>query len=46
MENELLDKITEIAFFLGCEVDASNAPMVAEYMNTLYELREFIKQRS
>lgn len=43
MKQELIDKITEMVFYLGSEVNESNARVVAGFVNTLYEIREHLK---
>lgn len=43
MKSELLEKITEMAFYLGSAVNESNAPVVAGFIDTLYEIREYLK---
>ena len=40
---ELIDEIDEMAFYLGSEVNESNAPIVAGFINTLYKVREYLK---
>lgn len=43
MKQELIDQITEMVFFLCSETDESNARIVAGFVNTLYEIREYLK---
>lgn len=43
MKKEMIEKITEMAFYLGSEVNPSNAPIVAGFINTLHEIREYLK---
>lgn len=41
--NDLIDEITEMAFFLGSEANESNASIVAGFIGTLYKVREYLK---
>lgn len=43
MKKEMIEKIAEMAFYLGSEVNASNAPIIGDFINTLYEVREYLK---
>lgn len=40
---EIQEQITEMVFYLGSEVNESNAPIVAGFIQTLYEIREYLK---
>lgn len=40
---ELIEKITEMAFYLGSEADESNARIVAGFIDTLNEVRNYLK---
>lgn len=44
MEN-LIERLTNIAFLIGCDAKRYDVAVVEEVMNTIYEVKEILREK-